>query len=123
MFLFRFIEFDDGLSAKNAVAAMNNFELGGRKLKVSKCVVGGPLPAGMPQKTSVVAKRESEKAVMSSRVRDIANALSAHLSEDFFFNLTIFLFLVFLFNFSVFSLILPHSPHSLFFSSEIAISS
>ncbi|KAG0187468.1 Poly(U)-binding-splicing factor puf60 [Apophysomyces sp. BC1034] len=42
-----FIEFEDEIAAMTAIQSMNNFEIGGQRLRVSRCIIGGPLGDGM----------------------------------------------------------------------------
>ncbi|KAI9004180.1 hypothetical protein BC832DRAFT_592866 [Gaertneriomyces semiglobifer] len=50
-----YIEFEDETSAIAAIAAMNNFELGGLPLRVRKAILGGALPNGMKSLESMSA--------------------------------------------------------------------
>ncbi|KAJ3022814.1 Poly(U)-binding-splicing factor puf60 [Thoreauomyces humboldtii] len=49
----RYIEFEETVSADAAIAAMNNFELGGVPLRVRKAIIGGPMPPGMKNIDSI----------------------------------------------------------------------
>ncbi|KAI9321826.1 hypothetical protein BX666DRAFT_2023914 [Dichotomocladium elegans] len=42
-----FIEFEQDESAEAAIRSMNNFEIGGKNLRVARCIVGGPIGEGM----------------------------------------------------------------------------
>lgn len=44
---YAYVEYEDATAALNAIAALNNFELAKRLLKVGPTIAGGPMPAGM----------------------------------------------------------------------------
>ncbi|KAI9207909.1 uncharacterized protein BJ171DRAFT_491974 [Polychytrium aggregatum] len=81
-----FIEFESEDAAVAAMASMNNFELGGLSLRVSKSIVGGPMAPGMaslenlPQSSDTPTARPANPAIPSS-VLDVASTINSNIAQ------------------------------------------
>ncbi|KAI7835175.1 hypothetical protein BX661DRAFT_176239 [Kickxella alabastrina] len=75
-----FIEFEEAVAAEQAAATMDSFSLGNLVLRVSRCVVGGPLGDGMAALDDMPADTEVEASVPTVRppqqVMDLAASIN-----------------------------------------------
>ncbi|KAF7727712.1 Poly(U)-binding-splicing factor puf60 [Apophysomyces ossiformis] len=72
----KFIEFEDEIAAMTAIQSMNNFEIGGQRLRVSRCIIGGPLGDGMKALDMVPAPSSG-----SSAANDVMSKVNANIES------------------------------------------
>jgi hypothetical protein len=77
----RYIEFETADSATLAIQSLNGFEIGGMQLRVTKVMLGVPMPAGMSSIDKVNVPSVAASAAIPAAVLSAANAINSSIAQ------------------------------------------